>query len=305
MKTNLSPKDLALAVGVSESSLKRWADDGRLRVIRTAGGHRRIPIHEAIRFARESNLEIVRPDILDLPDLRPARGVRPSQSGNPLEEVLYVKLKDGQSQEVRAMLLDLYLNGRDMAEIFDGPVRVAMQRLGELWRHSDAGIFIEHRATDIVIQSINFLRSLITRPEDPAPRPAARVPAPPVALGGGPTGEASLISSLMICCVLAEAGYRDVNLGPDTPHASFLAAADHYHPRLVWLSCTHPGNAPELEELHQLRDQLRDRGAALVVGGRAFDEAYSGQDHGLDHFTALGPLVDYARRLLADGETRN
>ena len=40
----LSPRELAEAVGVSESSLKRWADRGRVHVHRTEGGHRRIPV---------------------------------------------------------------------------------------------------------------------------------------------------------------------------------------------------------------------------------------------------------------------
>ncbi|HEX9106572.1 MAG TPA: MerR family DNA-binding transcriptional regulator, partial [Longimicrobiales bacterium] len=48
----LSPRELAEAVGVSESSLKRWADRGVLAVERTAGGHRRIPLGEAVRFIR-------------------------------------------------------------------------------------------------------------------------------------------------------------------------------------------------------------------------------------------------------------
>jgi MerR family transcriptional regulator, light-induced transcriptional regulator len=49
---HLSPKALAAAIGVSESSLKRWADEGRLAAERTAGGHRRIAVAEAVRFVR-------------------------------------------------------------------------------------------------------------------------------------------------------------------------------------------------------------------------------------------------------------
>ncbi|MEM9791075.1 MAG: MerR family DNA-binding transcriptional regulator [Planctomycetota bacterium] len=67
MRNVLSPKEVALAIGVSESSLKRWADAGRIRVRRTAGGHRRIAIQEAIRFARYYGFPVVRPDILYLP----------------------------------------------------------------------------------------------------------------------------------------------------------------------------------------------------------------------------------------------
>ena len=57
----LSPKDLAAAIGVSESSLKRWVDSGRLAVERTAGGHRRIPFQEAVRFVRAEGYRVQDP----------------------------------------------------------------------------------------------------------------------------------------------------------------------------------------------------------------------------------------------------
>ena len=59
MRHVLSPKELAQAIGVSESSLKRWADEGLLRATRTAGGHRRIPLAEAIRFLRDTQATLV------------------------------------------------------------------------------------------------------------------------------------------------------------------------------------------------------------------------------------------------------
>jgi len=77
VKQTLSPKDLAAAVGVSESSLKRWADDGSILVTRTEGGHRRIAVGEAIRFIRESKLQLVRPGVLGLGGfLQPSTEVR-------------------------------------------------------------------------------------------------------------------------------------------------------------------------------------------------------------------------------------
>ena len=52
---------------MSESSLKRWADGGRLRFSRTAGGHRRFSIAEAVRFVREAGLPVRDPAGLGLP----------------------------------------------------------------------------------------------------------------------------------------------------------------------------------------------------------------------------------------------
>lgn len=295
MKTSLSPKELALAVGVSESSLKRWADRGEIRVRRTAGGHRRIPLQEAVRFARDANLPIVRPDILNLPDLGRARQL--DLTGDRLPDVLFERLKAGDAEDVRAVLLELYLAGHAPAAIFDGPMRQAMARLGELWQHSDAGIYIEHRATDICIQSVNLLRSLIA-PAPAAPGGAQAEDDRPVALGGAPEDDPYVLTSIMVACVLAELGYREVNLGPDTPRDSLIAAARHYRPQLVWLSCSTGDTLPTPGALASLAHELADVGATLVLGGRAYDDpvAVDVPDvPGLHRFTTLTQLADFAR----------
>src|SRR5690242_3719305 len=61
---HLSPRDLADALGVSESSLKRWVDAGKLAAFRTEGGHRRIAVSEALRFIRETGAPVARPELL-------------------------------------------------------------------------------------------------------------------------------------------------------------------------------------------------------------------------------------------------
>ena len=62
----LSTSEFAAAIGVSESSVRRMADSGELQIHRTRGGHRRIPATEAIRYVRENNVTIVRPDLLGI-----------------------------------------------------------------------------------------------------------------------------------------------------------------------------------------------------------------------------------------------
>ena len=62
----LSTSEFAAAIGASESSVRRMADSGELQIHRTRGGHRRIPAAEAIRYVRENNVAIVRPDLLGL-----------------------------------------------------------------------------------------------------------------------------------------------------------------------------------------------------------------------------------------------
>ena len=63
----VSPKQVARAIGVSESSLKRWCDQGLIETVRTAGGHRKMAIAEVLRYVREQDHNLVSPQILGLP----------------------------------------------------------------------------------------------------------------------------------------------------------------------------------------------------------------------------------------------
>jgi len=214
----LSTRVLADALGVSESSLKRWVDSGRISASRTEGGHRRIPLSEAIRFIRDTRAPISRPELLDLQEVAVARSRG--------EDRLASYVRDGDSVAARGWLIARYLEGATIAELADGPIREAMVGLGELWYHDQRGIFIEHRGTDVCLQAVAQLRGMI--PTVPATAP--------VALGGAPPGDPYLVPTQLAAMVVAEAGMTPVNLGPDTPVDAFARAVDEHQPKLVWIS---------------------------------------------------------------------
>lgn len=213
----LSPKELADALGVSESSLKRWTDAGRLRAARTGGGHRRIPLDEALRFIRATGTPVARPELLDLPELD---AVAPDVS-------LYALLEAGDARAVRGWLMGRYLAGASVADLCDGPLRAALYQLGELWRHGPDGIVVEHRATDVCLQAIAHLRGTFEAGPDA-----------PLAIGAGPEDDPYLLPAAMAAAVLASAGMRVTNLGADTPLAALERAVADQEPALVWISAT-------------------------------------------------------------------
>lgn len=50
----LRPRDAAVILGISYASLKQWIYKGKLRSVRTAGGHHRVPQSEIDRFLYKS-----------------------------------------------------------------------------------------------------------------------------------------------------------------------------------------------------------------------------------------------------------
>lgn len=252
----LTPRDLAAAIGVSESSLKRWADEGFLRASRTAGGHRRIPISEAVRFIRETHCAVVRPELLGFGD---ARLEAPIESGNAGRALAEAFLRDDQ-KAARGLLLGEFLSGVSIASIFDGPLRFALERIGECWLEGPEGIMIEHRAVDTAVHSLSTMRSTIEKPVATAPR----------AVGGAPGGDPYLLPSLGCAIVLAECGFSDVNLGPNTPLEALLSAIDRHRPAIVWRAATEPIRGEDLgHDLREIAARIAPWGGTLVVGGRS------------------------------------
>jgi MerR family transcriptional regulator, light-induced transcriptional regulator len=283
----LSPKELAAAIGASESSLRRWVDSGDIRISRTAGGHRRIPLREAVQFIRKIGAVVVRPEVLKLPSLPADAKASPASEGaanlaHSDGERLFAALADGDAPLARGLVLSWYLQGRATHELFDGPVRDAMHRLGELWKHDQRGILIEHRATDICLGILSGLRGLL-----PAAQPSA-----PLAIGGAAPGDPYQLPSLMVATVLSEAGLPAVNYGADTPLLVLGDEAVRNGAQLVWLSISSIADAAALRtSLKALAQTLEERSIDLILGGHAVSEV---APRAMQHVHAMGSMGELA-----------
>lgn len=279
--TQLSPRDLASAIGVSESSVKRWVDGGELVASRTAGGHRRIERAEAVRFIRARGATVERPELLDLPPVAP-RTQQPA--GRVAAERLYGALVRQNAEAARSLVVSAYLGGASVAELCDGPLREALHRIGELWLDDERGIVIEHRAVDICVEALTIVRQLLPTPADEAP----------LAVGGAPGKDVYILPSLMVTLVLADAGFRARNLGPDTPFAVTLAAVADETPALVWQTVTVEAAA---RGLGPFADELAARSIPLAVGGQVFDDGRARVPEAAVRMRSMSELAGFARGL--------
>lgn len=288
MNTHLSPKDLALAIGVSESSLKRWVDEGRLAASRTVGGHRRIAMHEAIRFIRNTGSTVVRPDLLGVPDL--TEGPVQSVAVGSGEAQLLAALQAGKAELARGIILAQYLGSRSVAQVCDGPITYAMHRLGELWRHSEQGITVEHRALNICIEAMHQIRQLLSPVSESAP----------VAVGGAMEQDPYMLPTLMAATCFMEMGVRDVNLGANTPVANILDAARVSKARFVWLSVSTVGDKVNLaEQVQRLGAGASEIGASVLLGGREVHSLVGAPVKNVHVIHSMSELTSFVRSAMA------
>jgi len=256
MPTPVSPKQAAIALGVSEASVKRWCDKGLLVPVRTAGGHRRIATAEVVRFARESGNALVRPELVGLPSATTSGKVATERA---LDEALDA-LHEGDEERLVALVVHLFGSGRSATDICERVLAPALHELGSRWEHGAAEIFEERRACEVVQASLHELARLLPALPRTAPR----------ALGGTLAGDPYTLSSAMCALALRELGWRAENLGAGLPPEELAHAIARRRPALVWVSVSGGLDSSELAEaLRTVSDAARRAGAGLVLGGRS------------------------------------
>jgi excisionase family DNA binding protein len=255
MREFVTPKQVARAIQVSESSVKRWCDKGAIPSQKTAGGHRRIPLAGLLAFLRDSDQVLVRPEVIGLP-------ATTGQSGRVIDraaERLTEALVRGDEEPCRRILLDLYLAEHSIARICDQVVTPAFASIGNQWECGQAHVYQERRACEITLRVLHELRALLPPPPAAAPR----------AIGGAIEGDQYDLGTTMAELVLIDSGWNAASLGNNLPLATLGEAIGDQRPRLFWISCSHIRDHAEfLRGYTELYEQF-GLDVAFVVGGRS------------------------------------
>lgn len=250
---SLTSRQLADALGVSESSVKRWVDDGTIAADRTAGGHRRIPLATAIGYIRRRRATLSNPHLLALES-----APRVGKVDDVAARELFDAMVGDRSAEARAILTGRYIGGADIASIADHLIRPVLQQLGELWHQGSDGILLEHRAVDTCVHALAEIGAWLPSVPDSAP----------AAVTAGSPGDPYILPPMLASLVLLEGGMRTHNLGPATPLETIRIATTRYSARLCSVSISAPPRSIVESEWVDLERQIAETGGRLVVGGR-------------------------------------
>lgn len=256
MQRKFTPKQVAQALGVSESSIKRWVDGGKIEAVKTAGGHRKLPLAAVVKMAREQGYSIVRPEVLGLAVEHTK--VRIDKACEPLIEALAA----GDESASQAIVEPLYHAGHSMVEIADLVIAPVFHEIGDRWEREELSVHQERRACEIAVATLHNLRRMLPLPEAGAPR----------AIATTPDCDHSELPVRLAELVLREEGWDAKVLGIALPLAEIRAAVEQNPPDLALLSVTHAED-PALfvaEANCQLLGPTK-RMTRWVVGGQVFD----------------------------------
>jgi len=248
-----SPKAVAKAIGVSESSLKRWCDAGKISAMKTAGGHRRLRQSQIVAFLRErKKYELLNPESIGLPDLA---GISVADLNDATAQFQQALVAEDESKCYR-LLTYLYVNGWAMEQILDHVICPAFKQIGSQWQHGDLEVYQERRACEICFEGLGRIKAILNAPE----------PTALTAIGGTIEDDHYTLCTKGIEVTLVSHGWKATSLGTHLPFSTLLQAALIKRPDLFWLSVSYLKDEDTfVRDLNAMAEQI-PKSTTLVVG---------------------------------------
>lgn len=248
----LSTAIAARLLGVGPTSVKRWADLGLLRCVRTAGNHRRFTRDEVERFARAVQAGQV---VLD-PDARPEPGPPPPPATPDVVVWTDRLLALGPFALHGALLAERQALGSwwSVADV----VGAALAELGSRWECGKVSVIDEHLASERLARGV-------ARCAESLPAPANA----PLALLAAAAGDEHTLGLALSELVFRESGYDVGWIGRYTPGEHLAAHVRSTPAAIVALSASLVSHDPQALRAAVLpvANACQQVGARLILGG--------------------------------------
>lgn len=182
-------------------------------------------------------------------------------------------------------------SGSTPREIYTEVLAPALASIGDRWANGDIGIDEEHLASAIAARVIGRMSSKFNRPG--RTKGTVVVAMPP--------GERHGFGLAMLADVLRGAGYDVLDLGPDTPPKSLVAAMQRTSDVVaVCLSVVYDDAAPGVADMIEQVRSAFDPSVPVIVGGRAIESIEQARTLGADAWgNSVGDIAE-----LVDGIER-
>jgi MerR family transcriptional regulator, light-induced transcriptional regulator len=290
--TLLTTSQAATLLQVHESSVKRWTNQGELPSQKTSGGHRRIPIQEILRFAREKGIPAA---ILTLAphEEEVALAGLAARERNDFSELqeLILKFCDVEPSRWLSHLLLMIESVFDihLARAYDEAVGGALREVGRQWQSGSRTIALEHRFTQKVVDALYAKLNAIESQH--LQLPVQTLEPAPKAIVGCAEGCHHEIGGLMSRIILRNLGYEVTYLGANAPFEEVAGIQELERAELVCLSFVPPLNSSDVRRCFKVLGALYNpvRPYTLVVGGAATEVGW--QDPGVGPFQYVKPVT--------------
>jgi excisionase family DNA binding protein len=265
--TIFSTADLADLLRVSCATVKRWADNDRVRCFKTPGGHRKFRLSDIANFLERTGYRASGVLAAILNDARANQAVEQAVIARDLDAVVPAferRALRGDVEGLGCLLSALSANGVRLSEAFDVVMKPAFRSIGERWRSGELTVVDEHIATNAAVEALGRVRGRI-QPEPGDVRTAMCACLP---------GEYHELGIRAVAVILERHGFRATSSGADTPLDAIEARLRVRPTTLLALSAQRvPEDAETVAAIRRVAAAAARSGTTVVLGGPGFAHA--------------------------------
>jgi len=260
-KTILSTADVARLFSVTETTVKRWSDEGRLKCQKTPGGHRKFEIRNVVDFAEKNNFEPVGA-LAFATDDKLAQRIQVAMLGRDFSELVAAFVEAAlfpDRMELFMFLSYLYQHRVQLWEMHDLVIRPGMAEIGERWIRGEIGVNHEHRGSYETLDALAKLQAQIHIRESTGRSVVCACM----------QDELHEIGLRCASYLFESEGWMTTYLGARMPDDAIASAVHEMKPDVLCLSVTNPPADGLLEKtLEEIVIAARDVKTKVILGGR-------------------------------------
>jgi len=258
----LSSKRAAEFLNVNESTVKRWADNGKLKSFKTPGGHRKFKFEDLKKVSEENHY--LTPDMsANSMSLKTINEIKNRDYGS-LNKKFGKYLLKGDTDASYDLIYLLYLDKVPVAQIFDDVVKKSMENIGDLWSKGLLEIEDEHIASGALLSVIHRFENDITD------KYYSKSKFRKTALCAGLENQLHDIGLLCVRITLKHLGWKVIYPGSNLPSDSIISLLKNEKPDLLCLSFKSHGlngnTTKDSLEIMKTADKLNIK---IFTGGEA------------------------------------
>lgn len=288
-KVTLSTKEVSMLLNVTETTVKRWAESGRIPCSKTLGGHRKFKLNDIIIFAESNSYPItgIIPPSLSKKQMENLEFALYTKNYGKISEIFKDEALQGDRAGIEKLLTYLYKNQVPFITIIDEVLHPALVRIGELWQYGTIEVNQEHRSSAAVKEALIRFGALLYQKSSNGL----------AALCACTEGELHDIGIITISYGLEIEGWEVANLGIDTPFNSLKSYIQKNKPKLACLSAT----APEIKRnifIKEMNDvsKLVHHYRGIVVCGGIYANTFSTKELGVDFIAySVTDTIEFVR----------
>lgn len=275
----LTSTETASLLDVHPSTVKRWCNDGDLAFDQTPGGHRRIRVDAAVRFARERGIRtILAPFHPFEPHVWTAlQAIQNESAYGPLHALALQWARRGEFERLEQLYLTL---GRQewlsFCDFCDHAIRGLMTSVGDEWQKGKLRVGDEHMVSQAMTGALMGLRRewmdervhLHVENGNGNGRGRSR----PVAVVGTMEGNHHQIGALCVRLLLERMGWDVYYPGPDVPVEDFGVIQMSRGASLVCISLPPSGTIGDVSRTLDVLGEFYDRARpySVLFGGASY-----------------------------------